>query len=442
MENLNQGQKGFKDTVKKYLPVTALILLTILLMFFFRENKREIGKLIENGKNNLVSFYAQNLKPLFATTDISNEDVFNFALYQSIPIDKQNDKILTVTNQGENNQVFEIKSAEYNPRTDNYNKFVQYLGLNSEQKQKADSILDSFKKDIYVSILLNDKNTVAVNSKIGELQKAILANLISFAREVNEKKANELFQSHYSFPDNNNINNFIVATRENPQKEYVFITPDTAFKSICTVDMKDLNKEIENKLKTMENIKSVKKSVSANWNTDFRFDNEAVPKVPNVPNEAGSLVHVFEPDSHFFKVVVPIPEIPALPGLEDSLKIHLEKTAENLRRLSFTFDKKERLSRKYKRERERVSNDSAGIEFYFKDPTEIVGKTIDLLRKKNFKDWEDFGQTIDSFARSFSKAYTDSILIKDRLQHEKLKSKKRSKNNSLVEPKDSIINNH
>ena len=115
MESNNENTNRFRDLAKKYLPVSSLILLTILLMIFFRYKKNDIGRLIESGKENLISFYAQNLKPLFATTDISNEDVFNFALYQSIPIDKQNNKILTVTNQDADNQVYEIKPTVYNP---------------------------------------------------------------------------------------------------------------------------------------------------------------------------------------------------------------------------------------------------------------------------------------------------------------------------------------
>ncbi len=436
MENMDQNNGKTSEYIKKYLPVSALILLTILLMVFFRFKKNDIGRLLEKGKNNLVAFYAQNLQPLFATTDISNEDVFNFALYQSLPIDKQNNKVLTISDQGSNNQVYEIKPIVYNPQTNNYEKFIQYLGLNGEQKEQADSILNLYKKELYLSVLMNNKNTVAVSSKIGELQKASLADLLNFARKVNPQKAWEIFPGKHEF--NNDVKNFIVSTQENPQNEFVFITPDTAFKTICTIDSKDLEKAIDDKIKSVAIPHTPTTPEKANWGFDFSFSDESANKKSS-GSKVKSIVSIHHPDSNFFKVVIPIPEIPVPPQVDDSIRIKLDKAAKKLRNLSVVFGNREKELKKISERNSKQNRNN--VEFYFQDPTEIVGKTMEMLSKQNFKSWDEFGAKMDSIANSFAASYSDSLIEKNKQAIESMKKAQKFKNKIPHMIKDSVNNN-
>ena len=124
-------------------------------MIFFKQNKRIIGHMFEEGKNNLLSFYSHNLKPLLFQTRISEEDVFNFALYRSLPLDKEKNKVLFISNDQPGNQIFEIKPATYNPNTQNYNTFIQYLGMNKIEKAKSDTDKNKLIKELQ-SVLAND----------------------------------------------------------------------------------------------------------------------------------------------------------------------------------------------------------------------------------------------------------------------------------------------
>mgnify|MGYP000896189243 FL=1 len=81
-----------KNNVRVRTTVVGLILLTIGLMIIFKNNSSNLKDLPDD----LISFYAKNLKPLFYQTSITEEDIFNFALYQNIPIDKQNNKLLQI----------------------------------------------------------------------------------------------------------------------------------------------------------------------------------------------------------------------------------------------------------------------------------------------------------------------------------------------------------
>ena len=105
------------DSIKKFLPYIFLLLLTLVLMFFFKHHKQEISRMLEEGKNNIVSFYTSNLKPLFTQTQISEEDLFNFALYKSLPLDKDKNKVLVLSNDNLGNREYVIKSEAITSET-------------------------------------------------------------------------------------------------------------------------------------------------------------------------------------------------------------------------------------------------------------------------------------------------------------------------------------
>jgi hypothetical protein len=419
MEEMNQNTGNKKSSIKKYLPVSALILLTICLMLVFRHNKRNIGFLIESGKKNLIEFYARNLKPLFETTDISNEDVFNFALYQSLPIDKQNNKVLTISDAGDGKQVYEIKSINYNPKTNNYQRFVKIMGLNSRQKEEADSILNVYKKELYLSVLMNDKNTVAVSSKISELQKAILADLLNFVHKIDPKKAWEIFPEQGGL--NNQMKDFIAQTKEIPQNEFVFITPDTAFKAVCNVDTKKAEKAIQIKMKIADSIPMPETVPEVNWNFDFHFQDENLSKSEK---RERSEIRIHHPDSNFFKVVFPGDEIENKKEFDDIVRGKLNEAAEKLKRLSISFEKK---NKSLKKELGKLNKEK--VELYFQDPTQFVEKTLQMVAKQDFKNWDEFGKKMDSVARSFAGSFSDSVYV----EHRKTKTKTRRESNDSVE---------
>ncbi len=79
-------------------------------------------------------------------TEITNEDVFNFALYQTLPIDKIENKVLRISEiDGETN--YEVIPNSYKESTENYQNFINYMGFSGEQKNKLDSILESYQPE-------------------------------------------------------------------------------------------------------------------------------------------------------------------------------------------------------------------------------------------------------------------------------------------------------
>ncbi|MEW6506620.1 MAG: hypothetical protein AB1432_02615 [Bacteroidota bacterium] len=407
MEEFNKNK--FSELTKKYMPLAGIILLTLLLMIFFRFDKRNINGLIEEGKNNLAALYAKNLKPLFVSTEITNEDVFNFAIYQSLPIDKESNKLLLVSNEGKDNRVFEFKPAAYNPFTNNYERFVDYLELTSEQRLKVDSILGTYKKEIYLSVLKSDKNAIAINPQLSNLQKAALADLIAFSEKINKDKTLQLLTLGDNIFNVEQLRSYAATAKEILDNEYIFITPDTVFRTEFKIDTRgieklsniDLNKHI------------VANNIKDNFKIEFKLDNHKKVKEKKRINPEAEIYH--HVDSSIVKIVIPLPKISSehYSQINDSIKINLEKAADRLKMLSIKW---ETVTNDYQKRSDTnipgYSKRGEPIQFHFNFDPGAFAKYAENIAKGNYKDLEKFGIILDSAALQFGKNFSDSLIKK------------------------------
>jgi hypothetical protein len=413
-----QNKKSFFSFTgaKRFLPLLFLVILTVVLMIFFKQKKPIFSHMFEEGKKNLLSFYSQNLKPLLFQTKISEEDLFNFALYRSIPLDKEKNKVLFISNDEPGNQIFEIKPAVYNPNTQNYKTFVQYLGMTKIEKAKSDSILNSYKDKIYSYILVGNENSFAVNPQITEVQQAVLADLITFAHTVNENKCDELFKNKFNWSDKRRFKNVIASGKEVQQNEYYLITPDTVAKTRLKWDQKKLDM----KLKELNGNNLGSDAAKDRSDFNFKFDpvtHVSTPNAPAIPKDFS-----FKIDSNLFKIVIPSVALNGLSKLiEDTVRQKLNEAADQIKKLSISFGK---IKPKMKVHPNSSASPSAGFDLNLVNPYDIVNQTLKMISNGNAKGWEEFGKKIDSLSRLSNKTNKDSLRRKIREEILKMKSKK------------------
>lgn len=212
---------------KKWITIAGLVLLTIGLIFVFRQ--KSLHEFVDQQKENLAGFYAQNLEPIFSGNILSKEDVFNFAFYKELPVDKKNNQILALGVAPDGKDFFEFRNAGYNPSTNNLQQFVNYLKLDSGQKAGLDSILDVYKSRIQEQVLVNENNTLAINSDLWNLNKALAADLMLFASRVNKIKANELFTDMLDSSKEKSLRKIVAEVRSSENDKYIFVHSDTIF---------------------------------------------------------------------------------------------------------------------------------------------------------------------------------------------------------------------
>lgn len=407
---IKHSKKNFSslEQIRKYFPFVLLIFLTISLMFFFKHNKRGISKMIEEGKNNLLSFYAENLKPLLYQTNITDEDVFNFALYNTLPLDKDRNKILEISDSQPDKNTFVIKSTGFNPKTKNYDTFVKYMGMSKIEKDEVDSILSAYKTEIYSSILVNEKNTYAVNPKLREIQQAVLADLVSFAQKINQSKSKDLFAEHFDYNDRTEFAKIISSAKKIPQNEYLLITPDTVARSY----FKWNREKFSQYLNDIEKSKFEKVPSELNLDIEFEGTHQKLAGKRIIPHSGISFIS----DSNHFKVVVPV-ELMTLPNeINEKIRIKLEEAADKMKKISIQLGHGKYDTKNLNR------LDIPQTPEIIINPYGIVDKTLEMLSKTGVQDWEKFGSQMDSLARMFNPYMKDSL--KNKIQEEIRKAAK------------------
>ena len=394
------------ENIKKYSPIILLLLLTVALMFFFRSNKKGISSMIEEGKKNLLSLYTGGLRPLISETQISKEDLFNFALYQSLPLDQEKNKVLVLSNNN-GQQVYDIKPANFNRNTQNYETFKSYLGLTGKQKEIADSVLNSYRKDIYSCVLVNEKNAYAVNPKISEIQKAMLADLVYLAQKANNNKAQEIFPEMAGV-GRSQLLSLIKSGKEIPSTQYLLMTPDTVTKADFTWDEEKFNEQI----RAFEEGKFAAEEFAKNQ--AFTWDGDMTPREP--PSSGKHINRVdYKIDSNKYKISFDYRELSKL--INDSLKTNLEKAAKQLQNISARWSgHKDSRSRSNEiRIVPPIPPIPEGV-FTSIDPVDITEKTMKMVGSMNLSKLVEDAMKNDS---SFQAEMKDSV--KSRKFREKMK---------------------
>ncbi len=392
-----------KNKFYRWIPGIGLIVLTIGLLFFFKNDKNSLDEIVNTAEATFANFYTQNLKPLFYTTDISNEEVFNFAMNENLLINRKDDEYLQMGTQDSDDVYFEIKKGKDIKPEENYESFVSKLNLDAEKKKKLDSLLNSYKGQIYAGILSDTAGkAVAVNPKLLYTHSALVADLMNFTEEVIKPlvpKAPE--PPEKIFMDKKVIADLKKAAQERYKENYILIHPDTVFQTMVAFNKKKMRKEIEEvKNDTKFEINELEK-----FNLQLDFENE---ELNDTPGKSGWVV---KEDSGNFRIVLNqfseytknIPELL-------SAKKELDSISVMLRELGVELDIN---SDRMKVNVNTPDGEKTNVVVDFTQIDSIVSESMKMIFSGgDEQDWEEFGRKMDSMAQKIEVTETDSSSVK------------------------------
>ncbi len=325
--NLNHKGKSW-DKIRRWVPAFSFAGLAIVLMVFLKFNPGIIDRIVEEQKTNLAGFYQENLRPLFYASNLSNEDVFNFAFTKQLPLDKSNGQYLKLGYDQSGKEFFEINTAENSSPVNNLEKFAAKLKLNSRQRQQVDSILESYAEDLQTQVLVNDKNTVAINPNLWNYNKAIVADIMSFARDANKEEFNKIVPAGYFTYNNPDVRTLVNKVKDTRDNKYIFFTPDTIFTEPYNFDEKKFKDEMAKAKEEMKKgMEEAKKSMQ-NFKINLKLDS-SFARLKNDP-AWGKGFKVFI-DSNIVRVHISKLDIPDihLPDF-DSISAQVEEAMKNI----------------------------------------------------------------------------------------------------------------
>ena len=308
-------------SIKRLSPIAGFLVLTLVLMIFLKYNPQVIEHLVEQQKSNLAGFYKQNLKPLLYAANLTNEDVFNFAFNHQLPLDKTNSQYLQLGYDTTGNGFFEIKTGNIASNVNNLDKFIRTLNLNSQQKEKVDSILQNYAEDLQSQVLVNDKNTVAINPNIWNYNKALLADIIAFANNANKEGFSKICPVGLTSYDKNSIVKAINEVKKTRDNQYIFFTPDTIFSENYEFDKGKFKDE-------MRKMKEEMKKASYEWkkySINLQLDSSII-KLKHDPSWGKNFKVQFDQNTCRVNLSHILPDI-ELPDF-DSITVQIERAAD------------------------------------------------------------------------------------------------------------------
>lgn len=305
--SLETQQSPWKKFLSFKKPIFAFASLTVLIALFFKLEPTLLSDFYENKKSELMEFYTSNLKPYLITSNLSNEDIFNFAFNRFLPLNEDKSKILSLEHDSEGNEIAEIKYAGVADGIFDMNSFVKTFSLNEKEKKKVDSVLLAYNDKISSKILVNENNTFALNKDIWTYQNLLKAELLDIARNADER----VFASIVTEPQAEELNSSLIKLRslgENKNNVYVCINPDTVFSVELDINEDEMKSEIKLAYseakkelhKANKELEKANRVLNENFKVFVKTDKKFNPNSPPAPKDV-----VVYSDSQSFKIKIP-----------------------------------------------------------------------------------------------------------------------------------------
>lgn len=365
----------------KWSPAVSLALLTVAIMVFLNFNPDIIKDLVEEQKSNIAGFYKENLQPLLFTSDINNEDIFNFAMYKQLPLDKQSNQYLQLGYDKQGKEYVEIKNIETPQNENNFESFIKALDLNQIQRKQIDSIIERYAEELGNQILVNENKTVAINSNLWNYQRAIQSDLFAFAENSNRNEFRKFVPSSVSLVRNPKVVEAVNSIRTTKNKNYIFLTPDSIFSEPLEFDLEKFRsgiKELEKRLEK-QNTKLQKLQVNLNYDSTW--------KDLNGKHSKHSSFNIYI-DSNICRINIPKIDIPnfQIPDF-DSLVGVFDSVATNFRFYSHFIPKIQYFDNKIKFHFDNDSSNSFGIENFSIDIDSIMRAQSEMMDSLGRLNW-------------------------------------------------------
>jgi hypothetical protein len=198
--------------------------------------------------------------------------------------------------------------------------------------------MSSYAEALQSQILVNDKNTVAISPNLWNYQKAIAADILSFAK-TSTRGITDALPVFYKV-ESPVIEKVVHKVKTKKDNEYIFFTPDSLFIDTFEFDKDEFKKEMElaktEMKRSFEEMKKHKKEMQELNLVKLKLDSSLVnlKKFPRHDRNMNIFI-----DSNFCRVHIDKIEIPGIefPDM-DSLEAIINEATRQVKAFSFKFD--------------------------------------------------------------------------------------------------------
>jgi hypothetical protein len=174
-----------------------MLVLTSLVVgiIYFKEAK--IFKQFFEEKKNLVTnnLFSGNILPFFSNLD--NDKVLQFALFGNIAIDSARTTELQVKHDDAKGSRIEFATLDEPSKTRpvTVKEFCREIGIHPKQKIIVDSLLERYTERLQASVLVDEKNTIAINEELANLNKVMVSTIAASLEPPQRIKFQEFLET-------------------------------------------------------------------------------------------------------------------------------------------------------------------------------------------------------------------------------------------------------
>lgn len=313
-----ESQKPDRSKLRKWIPAAALVLLTLVVMVILKINPDLLDNMWEDQKTMIAGFYKENLKPVLLAANLTTDDIFNFAMNNELPLDNTRKQYLLLGYDDSGKEFFEIRASDEKVKRESYDNFISAMKLNSEQKEIVDSILSSYSDVLESQLLVNDKNTVAINPNLWNYRKAIFADILVAAEKMNAKEFHKLIPDGIDIKDKLRIVNAVQKLKSSPANQYIFVTPDSVFTEAYVFNPASH----ENEIKKIEKEIAEREKEIQQFTINIRYDT-TLKHLTSVNQPVNNFNITVDPNICRVEIPelnIPVAQIPDIDSIDEMIK--------------------------------------------------------------------------------------------------------------------------
>jgi hypothetical protein len=237
MERLHSEAKVGVSVKSYWKPAVSFMAVCLVAFSIFKFQPDLFHKVAPAGGADFASLASTNLKPLLFATDLTADDIFNFALNKYLPINKGNKQIIKLGTDSAGEEYLEVKYAGSFRGSASLDEFTKGLGLSTSQKSDVAKILDKFSDKIASAVLINDKNTIAVNSQLWQYHDQLRTEILTYAANTSESARKKILAYEPNFHKTLAQTNAVFAEKAgHKSNHYLCISPDSVFETALNID--------------------------------------------------------------------------------------------------------------------------------------------------------------------------------------------------------------
>ena len=257
-----EQQKNKPETVypfsQKYMPLAASLTVVVaafvgvllfqqrvLLTKFFSEKKDQVQQLYQG------NILQGKLLPLF--TNLNKDQVLQFALFGTLPIDAQAQTALRVDESKENGTRIEFAKNEVQQHPQvTVEQFCRQINATPAQHKSVDSILSFARDRIQESVFLGENKSLAVHADLAKFNRTMMSH-IAASLELPQQRKFQKFLAMSRSPYT-----FVIAPAPPPRaplpepqvpripgmEQFVIITPDSCTIARVKIDLQQIQRNV------------------------------------------------------------------------------------------------------------------------------------------------------------------------------------------------------